>query len=116
MDRVAAHLHLPRMKAGKNDVISVKPAGPTYYTDRLILSDVKFIVRPAGRRKAIETGHRNVHAFVTGKPVDNADAYWYRRAIYNPFKYESFVDADTLKPVFAAKYAYMAGSTVFYCA
>jgi hypothetical protein len=33
------------------------------------LEGVRFVVRPAGRRRAIETGVKNVHAFVVGRVI-----------------------------------------------
>ena len=37
------------------------------------LKDCKFVVHPSGQRRAIETGVRNVHAFVRGTLVDSTD-------------------------------------------
>lgn len=36
------------------------------HTDQLLLRDCRFIVQEAGRRRAIETRKRNVHAYIRG--------------------------------------------------
>jgi hypothetical protein len=82
------------------------------------LKDVKFAVQPAGRKKVLKEKVKNVHAFVRGKrfkwnEVDPEvtfktfeellkDKDWVE-VTYNPYKFESFVTRDHLKPVYEAK-------------
>lgn len=35
----------------------------------IVLTDCTFVVHPSGKKRAVETGHRNVHAFVRGELV-----------------------------------------------
>lgn len=52
------------------------------YSDCVILDNVKFVVLPSGKRRTIETGVRNVHAFVEGELVSAARFEQYKgRAI-----------------------------------
>ena len=78
------------------------------------LSGVTFAVQPAGRRKAIATGQKNVHAFVRGTLVDynqicHTDLS--TKVTYNPYKYESFVNKETETPVTKAETTFMCKPT-----
>lgn len=42
------------------------------HADTLILENVKFVVRKAGKKKAQETGQRNFHAYAKGEYKENA--------------------------------------------
>lgn len=48
----------------------------------VILRSVRFVILPAGRRRAIKTGQRNVHAFAEGTLVGDSFAYYGPRVIY----------------------------------
>lgn len=83
------------------------------------LRDVKFRVQPAGRRRAIASGTRNVHAYVSGIACSDVEA---RDAIqtsyisltgtasYNPFGAPTFIDAVG-RPVLEAAYVLASIST-----
>jgi len=65
------------------------------HAQSVLLKNVKFVVRPAGRLAVIATGHKNVHAFVKGS-LDSLDKSLRKpksavEVVYNPYKYESFV-------------------------
>lgn len=88
------------------------------HASKLMIRDAKFTVSEAGRRRVLESGHKNVHAFVRGELegvvweetfvfgisyLDNwtaSDRAYARVAQkrlgvdvrYNPRKHESFVD------------------------
>jgi hypothetical protein len=70
--------------------------------EQLSLTNVKFVVQPAGRAKVLREKRKNVHAFVRGefekfkssleedvyfKPFDNLD---FSTASYNPYKADTF--------------------------
>lgn len=68
------------------------------HVDSILLTDVSFVVREAGRQRVISEGRKNVHAFVKGKVVatntgdhDTTD----RRVSYNPYKHGYFYEVDT---------------------
>lgn len=82
------------------------------HADGVMLENVRFNVSKAGQRKVRETGRKNVHARVSGFMVPNRtpiDGTHYtmkfnvldllvdgfRRAKYNPYKNDTFVDADS---------------------
>lgn len=74
------------------------------YTHYICLENVKFIVQPSGRRRVLETGQKNVHAFaegeeVTGKVTVGSD---WQRVSYNPFVSGSFYLVETKEKVTAA--------------
>jgi len=74
------------------------------------LSDVKFAVQPAGRKRVIETGQKCVHAFVRGTLMDYAQIAHLpldKQVTYNPYKYESFVNKKDETPVFKSGVAYL---------
>jgi hypothetical protein len=86
------------------------------YTDTITLRDVTFVVHGAGRKRTLETGVRNVHAWCVGTdtftPLVNFRGW--KRAIYDPFKSEHFVDADSLRPLLRAAIIVMEGKNVYY--
>lgn len=77
-------------------VVDTSTGRVVLHTSALCLTDAKFRVQPAGRRKVIETGTKNVHAYVTGtfQDFDRAPLDDTVSVTYNPFKYESFVQVD----------------------
>lgn len=115
-----SHLHLPRFSAGERNCISVKDKGQRVrYVSDISMKDVTFFVSAAGRERCLRTGVRNVHAWVIGERVNegiNSDPVFlhnYRRAIYDPWKGDSFVWADTLTPVHRAATVYLSGKNVY---
>ncbi len=112
-----AHLHLPRLRAGDIDCISIKVPGKQIdYTSAVGITDAVFYVSEAGRQRCLNEGVRNVHAWVVGTagPLHGSTIVGGRRAIYDPFKGGTFVDADTLEPVYTASQVSMIGKDVYY--
>lgn len=79
----------------------------------IYIKDAWFVVRESGRQKVIETGHKNVHAFVCsynvetlvegmGDTLDNFNS----TVSYNPHKSKTFVDASGT-PVLEARHVVM---------
>ena len=86
------------------------------HTNSIELVDVKFAVQPAGRDKVIKEKKKNVHAFVRGlvttftkSQVKNLRAV---DVIYNPYKYDSFVNKTDYKPIFNAKCVCIEGKKI----
>jgi len=74
------------------------------------LADVTFAVQPAGRKKVLETGQKNVHAFVRGtlmnyQQICHLDMT--TQVTYNPYKYKSFVDKSNETPIKKASVTFM---------
>lgn len=88
------------------------------HVDKVSLCDPKFVVRKSGRDRVRREGKKNVHAFVKGKLLDPTEDNLVgalevlikvikkgKAVTYNPYKYESFVYADTEQPIDNADYA-----------
>lgn len=82
------------------------------HVDSVVLDDVSFVVREAGRQRVLEQRRKNVHAFVRGtlstKTLNNPI-----KITYNPYKYSTFVEADTLSPVHQAKQVEIVGKNIY---
>jgi len=121
--RAWVHTHLPRLRSGDRDCLSVKVPGQRIaYASDVLLRDAEFRVFQPGRRRCIEQGQRNVHAWVVGDevlrwsgkaPMESMTA-GFRRAVYDPWKGGAFVDSETLKPVTRADVVMISGKTVWY--
>jgi len=124
--KVKTHLHLPRMKAGSDEVISVAPyihvkgISKTTYAGTVCLQNVTFRVSKSGRERTLRDKVRNVHAWVIGDlltstPSQNPpkNVQW-KQARYNPYQTETFVDTVSGNEVHSAHAAYMVGSKVYY--
>ena len=78
------------------------------HSTEFFLKDVEFKVSQAGRSRVLREKRKNVHAFVCGTP-DQVE----RKVKYNPYKYNSFVYADTLEPVYKVKWAGVINRDIF---
>lgn len=67
----------------------------------IVIDNADFVVQPGGRKRAVETGQRNVHAFIRGEWNESVCPYfadWFEchmhyaeEVTYNPFNNDSFV-------------------------
>ncbi len=106
--------------------------GRVQHAEAIHLTDVNFAVQPAGRKKVLAEGRKNVHAFVRGEPqfvvllgeCDAASALdsWLegrniwenaRRVTYNPYKYETFVYEDSGEAVLFANEVIIFGRKIW---
>jgi hypothetical protein len=118
--------------------LSARPTGRYGYVRHyqfLAVKNVKFAVQPAGRQKVLNEKKKNVHAFVRGDmvtwsphrkegefydPMDidvSVERFReddrYREVTYNPYKYESFVTADSKYPIYEADHVWIIGKHIF---
>lgn len=121
MSKTWVHTHLPRLQGGEINMLSIKDLGePIRYASWVSLKNVEFKVHQRGRMRCIESGVRNVHAWVVGDRIlieedyQGRPPYGWHRAVYDPWKGDSFVDADTLLPVHHASMAILVGKDVYY--
>ena len=64
------------------------------------LFDAQFKVSEKGRQRVLREQKKNVHAYVVGTWVSEfVPRLPIKLATYNPYKYSSFVDADSKKPL-----------------
>ena len=73
----------------------------------LTVRNAKFVVRPAGRQKVLDTKVKNVHAFVVGEWdgtsfVPEIDATTHEKVGYNPFRSAHFETKPEGAPVESA--------------
>lgn len=95
----------------KHGGYSIMQAGRLMASARQVrLADVEFRVRESGRRRMLGEGRRTLHAFAVGRLTDwvHADeardlgAVTGRGVIYDPHRFDAFVDRHTEQPVTAA--------------
>ena len=98
------------------------------HVDEIHLKNADLIVRPAGREKVLREKRKNVHAFAKGEVAasiqyqvegwkltkdnylvkkEKVSAYDATQIVYNPYKYNSFVYADSEEPIFHAERIYL---------
>ena len=92
----------------KYDCYTVMQRGRVVASARgVILRDVELLVRESGRQRMVRERKRNVHAYAVGylagwlHPDDAQpiEPYAGRAAFYDPYRFDSFVDVETLSPV-----------------
>lgn len=128
-DKTKAHLNLgTKYRSFGIKTWSLKKKGKTVgHVRGLLLEDCQFTVQPSGNRKVIETGKKDVHAFVSGtiKTIwteDDVPAWKGLEVKYNPHKgMRSFCsyepsevgnffcgeELDFTKPIFEAKKVFL---------
>src|SRR3546814_3044473 len=75
MTTVWLHTHLPRLRSGDPNPISVKvPGRRIEYAAWVSLESPEFRVYQPGRMRCIEQGVRNVHAWIVGEEILRCEA------------------------------------------
>lgn len=69
----------------------------------IALTDAVFKVSEKGRQRVIKEKRKNVHAGVIGSRTDEKNKKNMVQILYNPYKFETFVNAENMEPVFKAK-------------
>ena len=100
MKRVAVYWNLHK------DVYSIQSRETADYgkvighAESVAIALPKFVVRQAGRQQVLKEQKKNVHAFVVGYLTENLVFNEEgKRITYNPYKYNSFVIADTKEEI-----------------
>jgi hypothetical protein len=70
------------------------------YTDKIFLSNARFIVNESGRKRVIKEKKKNVHAFIEGILEEEFNLPLSTPVYYNPYLYSSFVTHTSKTPVF----------------
>ena len=93
---------------------SVRQSGRVVgHTNYIQVKNPQYVVSQKGNERVRREKKKNVHAFVKGllcnprEQWSNRLPYHYDEVTYNPYKYDSFVFADTRKPIFHAKFVDM---------
>jgi len=71
------------------------------------LKNCIFKVSEAGRQRVLQTKTKNVHAGVVGYLTEDILENLTKLVTYNPYKYSSFVNKETLDPVFKSDFVKM---------
>lgn len=110
--RVYKNLNLSNQRGQNTPVYSIQDADTKSvlgHSECVMLENIVFKVYQKGRDKVIETGHKNVHAYIIGTYMaDNRNnrktVEWEgQQALYNPFLYTEFVNYENGSPVRAAR-------------
>jgi len=83
------------------------------YVDEIKLSDVRFIVSPAGRARVLREQQKTVHAYAEGYVSS-----WLRRSprtrcTYNPYRYAAFVVQSNKQTIQKARVAHISSNGIF---
>jgi len=98
-------------KNPKHGCYSIMQRGVVRASARQVrLADVEFRVREAGRLRMLRERRKNVHAFAVGRLVDfvhpdegrDLEPMAGRAVVYDPYRFDCFVDGETWTPVTAA--------------
>ncbi|TBL80848.1 hypothetical protein [Paenibacillus thalictri] len=89
------------------------------YADSIVVTNVTFVVRLSGQRRARRDKEKNVHAFVRGRfqrglQMLGAGDAPLREAYYNPYTTDGFIDRKTAKLLSGAAMARCEGKRVYY--
>lgn len=86
--------------------------------DRFALTNPELRVSDKSQMRARNKKQRNVHAYVVGDRIvwssELAPFEATGQLYYNPFKYDTFVDADTRKPIESISAVYFEGDRAYY--
>ena len=97
-------------------------SGRVSHAAEIWLTDVQFHVLERGRQQVLREKRKNVHSFVIGNVLEalpstlHADweSFGYRKAYYNPYKTDKWIDAETGDVIEKATTAIIANKTVWY--
>lgn len=92
----------------RRDCLSLQQDGLIVgYAEAVILTNVEFRVRESGRQRVLREQRKNVHAFAIGL-LEEAhttpytwilDAVQARQISYNPYRFPTFFDVETLESI-----------------
>jgi hypothetical protein len=92
---------------------SVRQGGRVvFHCNKLILKDCTFRVQPSGRKRVLKKGQKNVHAYVAGFLSNARECRSYEDGnyvpvSYDPYKNDSFIDAESGLPILTADFVDM---------
>ena len=93
-------------------VWSVRQSGRVIkHCTHIILSDCKYLVGQAGRKRVLKEKRKNVHAGISGYVVSGSISGipdYSEEVIYNPYMYSCFVEKESKVEVTTSDYAELA--------
>jgi len=85
------------------------------HKEEVILKDITFKVSEVSRQKVIKTKRKNVHAGLQGTWVERESKNCNVKVVYNPYKYDSFIDLSSQQKIFKAEEAILKNKQVYVC-
>ncbi len=85
------------------------------HTDKIVLENCIFKVQKGGRARVLREKRKNVHAGVVGyynKNTPKGYTKW-NRVTYDPYLYETFVEAANKNPIHNAQHVVMKDKKVY---
>ncbi|MED0756870.1 hypothetical protein P4S93_09030 [Aneurinibacillus thermoaerophilus] len=88
------------------------------YTDEILVQNAVFKVSEKGRQRVLQEKRKNVHAYIEGNfagivmPDETPSVL--RKAYYNPYVTEQFIDCETGETINQAPLVYCNGKQVWY--
>lgn len=70
------------------------------HSKTVFVSNVKFVVQPAGNAKVRKTRRKNVHAFIRGELESELMVENMKKVRYNPYEHTSFIRTATKIPIY----------------
>lgn len=99
----------------KGRIYSIRQNGLVVgHTDSLSMTNVELVVNSGGKKQAIKTMQRNVHAFVRGYINSSISYDGIKQLTYNPFSELGFVDRETNEPINEIHQFHIISGSTFY--
>lgn len=93
---IAAPVKVYRCLNRKGKVYSVKQGGYVVgHTENIQLSNVEFVVNKSGKKRALDTQQRNVHAYLLGYITEEKNRTPKNKITYYPFSTKNFYNCNT---------------------
>lgn len=97
-----------------------KPKAKKKHRKSILIKDASFAVQRAGHKKAVESGVRNVHAYVRGELIEMSKNKEIienlkksgKKVRYNPFRMNNFHD-ENMNPILESEHAYLEGNLIY---
>jgi len=95
------NLHIPKDDPIKWSVLDRRTRRVVDRVQTAHVTDVKFIVQPAGRKRVLKEQRKNVHAFVRGELTDaRFISIGLVKVVYDPYEHDYFYRIDTGEAIY----------------
>jgi hypothetical protein len=111
--------HAPKSKAAGHNIYSLRDKTKVIdHIDSIHLKNCTFYVNERGRQRVLESGVKNVHAYINAESYDLLEHDYLRlkRVIYNPFENCSFiveVRSGVFEPIFSVEDVFCMKNGIF---
>ncbi|MEZ2661365.1 hypothetical protein [Aneurinibacillus aneurinilyticus] len=88
------------------------------YTDKILIRNAVFKVSEKGRQRVLREQRKNVHAYIegifAGIVILDEKHQQLRKAYYNPYITEQFVDCESGEAIYRVPFVYCSGKDIWY--